>query len=85
MRAGCDELRLDATGRTGVQLATAHGCQRVLDRLAGPLAELRRQRLQAKNERRRTERRKRALLGHALRRARPDGLFLEFGVASGGD
>ena len=110
VRAGCDEPKLDCAGRTGAQLAEARGSQRVLDRLAGVLAELRAQRLQvlkqrksaayylpyhptpprpvlllqAKNERRRIERGKRTLLGHALQRARPDGLFLEFGVASGG-
>jgi len=66
-------------------------CPQVLDCLAGPLAALRRQRLQAKAARRRVERGKRALLHAALReeerqqarRTRPRGLFLEFGVASG--
>lgn len=82
-RAGCDDRRLDAKGLTGFQLAEALGCTRVLERLAGPLAELRRQRLKAKSERRRIERQKKVLLGYALRRARPVGLFLEFGVASG--
>ncbi|KAL1530294.1 hypothetical protein AB1Y20_001205 [Prymnesium parvum] len=83
VRAGCDQRMEDAAGRTGAQLAEQRGCVQVLRRLAGPLAELRRERLQAKKERRRVERRKRVLLAHALQHARPDGLFLEFGVASG--
>ena len=91
VRGGCDEPRVDARGRTGAQLASEFGCEAVLDRLAGPLAALRRERLQAKTDRRKVERAKRVLLATALReevrqqgrRTRPRGLFLEFGVASG--
>ena len=91
VRAGVDEPRLDRNGKTGIELAQACGCPTVLARINGPLAELRKQRLQAKNERRRVERGKRALLSRALqaeariqeRRTRPRGLFLELGVASG--
>ena len=83
VRAGCDEPRLDASGRTGAQLAEERHCQRVLQRLAGPLAVLRMERLGAKNERRRIERGKRALLASAVQYASGHGLYLEFGVASG--
>ena len=62
VRAGCDEPRRDARGRTGAELAAEHGCQRVLDRLSGPLADLRERRLRAKTARRKVERGKRALL-----------------------
>jgi len=71
----------------------------VLASLAGPLSELRAARLAAKTARRKGERAKRRLLAYALRRCLVgggicgdggggcgggDGLFLEFGVASGG-
>ena len=71
----------------------------MLASLAGPLSELRAARLAAKTARRKGERAKRRLLAYALRRCLVgggicgdggggcgggDGLFLEFGVASGG-
>ena len=64
-------------------MAERRGSVAVLALLSGPLAALKKERERTKVARRKRERRKRALLSEAVSRSGREGLFLEFGVASG--
>ena len=82
--AGSDVHRDErGAGLTGREMAERRGSVAVLALLSGPLAALKKERERTKVARRKRERRKRALLSEAVSRSGREGLFLEFGVASG--